>query len=223
MTERPTGITVSKLKGTFLSPFLFFWENGEEDIMNNVSPALKPNTKKRPGIVSNIYDWVETFVLALVVFTLVFTFAVRQVMVDGESMVPTLQDGNRLIISDICYTPHTGDIVVVQANSIRADKPIIKRVIATGGQTVDIDFTTWKVTVDGKVLDEDYINYLDGKVMYNAGGCSYPYTVNEGCVFVMGDNRNNSNDSRFCGEIDEKYIIGKAYLRLFPFDEIGVL
>ena len=171
----------------------------------------------------SLYDWVGTFVIALVVFTLIFTFAVRQVMVDGESMEPTLQHGNRLIISDIAYTPKTGDIVVVQANDIRPDKPIIKRVIATEGQTIDIDFDTWTVTVDGEVLDEDYIKYIDGRSMYNAGGCKYPYTVSDDCVFVMGDNRNNSNDSRYCGEINEKYIIGKAYIRLFPFDEIGML
>ena len=140
----------------------------------------------------------------------------------------TLYDKDRLIISDLFYTPDTGDIVVVQDTKESMFRgPIIKRVIATAGETVDIDFDTWTVTVTDKegnvtTLDEPYVNRVDGTMSNPSGSLvyphavTYPHTVAEGCVFVMGDNRNNSLDSRYVGDIDERMILGKAYIRIFP-------
>lgn len=179
-------------------------------------------------------DWVETFTVALCVVVLMFTFVFRIVTVDGESMMNTLHDGERLVISNIAYKPQIGDVVIISVPEYYGDNPLVKRVIATGGQTVDIDFENWIVTVDGEPLakdssgnptNESYINYIDGFPMYEAKNyskpISYPYTVPNGKVFVMGDNRNNSRDSRYFGAVDERYIIGKVYFRITPFSRIG--
>ncbi len=195
----------------------------------------KEQTKKA-NPAREIYDWAETFAVALTMVVLIFTFLCRFVTVDGHSMDKTLNHADRLIISDLCYTPKTGDIVVVHdTTEPHFQGPVIKRVIATEGETVDIDFGTWTVTVTDKegnvrVLDETYVNYIEGASMastspsiYYPHAPTYPHVVDEGCVFVMGDNRNASLDSRFVGDIDERMILGKAYLRLFPFNKIGLL
>ena len=188
----------------------------------------KPSSEKK-NISREMFDWVETFVFALVAVVIVFTFLFRLVTVDGRSMQPTLQDGDRLIISNLFYTPETGDIVVVQRDGTDT-APLIKRVIATGGQKVDIDFDAWKVTVIDKdgtkhVLEEDYINYIEGEPMRGGSAfdaSDYPVTVPEGYVFVMGDNRNDSSDSRSAsvGMLREEYIVGRALVRLFPLGSL---
>ena len=144
------------------------------------------------------YEWVRSLVGAVLVITLLFTFVVRLMGVDGHSMVPTLQDGDRLI---------------AYKESFDAE-PIVKRVIATEGQTVDIDFTLGRVFVDGELLQEDYVNDLT----YLDEGTQFPLTLGEGELFLMGDNRNRSSDSRDerLGAVDERLIIGKAVLLVFP-------
>ncbi len=194
--------------------------------------------------VRSVFDYVETFSVALSVLIVVFLFLFRYVAVDGDSMYPTLHGDpdlheemgldhmDQLIISDFLYTPKTGDIVVV--NTEASEKPLIKRVIATDGQKVRINFRTWEVEVDGVKLDETYINYepdvfmneAEMNVLYGVdenGVCSF--TVGKNKVFVMGDNRNNSRDSRFesIGEQDRSHILGKVILRLFPFSEFGTV
>ena len=136
-------------------------------------------------------------------------------------MLPTLVDKDRLIVSYLFYTPKNGDIVIVNNDNPALEKVIVKRVIATEGQTVDIDFDNGEVKVDGKVLQEDYINNL---TLLDEGGHSYPVTVPENCVFVMGDNRQNSLDSRDSrvGFVPEDEILGKVSLRIFPFSRFGV-
>ena len=135
--------------------------------------------------------------------------------VSGPSMIPTLQDGDRLLIvnSLLCGDYQTGDIVIARKESFD-ENPIVKRVIATEGQTVDIDFNLGRVYVDGEMLEEDYINDLT----YREEGTQFPLTVPEGEVFLLGDNRNHSNDSRdsTLGTVDKRLLIGKAVFLLFP-------
>lgn len=186
--------------------------------------------EKIPG--RDVYETVASLVSALLAVVLIFTFAVRLMGVSGPSMIPTLQNGDKLLVvnSLLCGDYEYGDIVIAQKDSF-SDDPIIKRVIATEGQTVDIDFVLGLVYVDGVRLDEEYINDLT----YLEEGTQFPLTVPEGSVFLLGDNRNHSNDSRDSrlGTVDERNIIGKAVLLLFPgkdyltgerdFSRIGLL
>ncbi len=161
------------------------------------------------------YEWLRSLVTAVLVVTLVFTFFVRLMGVSGASMLPTLQHGDRLIVlsSWLCGDFEYGDIVIARKESFDQE-PIVKRVIATGGQTVDIDFALGRVFVDGELLQEDYINDLT----YLEEGVQFPLTLGENELFLMGDNRNRSSDSRhyLLGAIDERLVIGKAVFRVFP-------
>lgn len=165
-----------------------------------------------------IIEWVASVITALVFVTVLFTYVVRVVSVDGDSMEPTLNTGDRVIISSLFYEPKAGDIVVISQPNEK-NKPLIKRIIAVGGQTVRIDGETGNVYVDGKIIDEDYIS---GKT-FELGDMTEEITVPDGHVFVMGDNREVSWDSRYeaVGTIDERYILGKAYLRVWPFSGFG--
>ncbi len=172
-------------------------------------------------------------VLVLTIFMLVYVLCFRTVVVSGSSMKDTLHDGDRLILisSFLYHEPGQGDVVVASKDSFRNGECIIKRVIATEGQTVDIHFDTGEVYVDGVLLDEEYIysgTYMDE-------GMRFPLTVADGCVFVMGDNRMDSLDSRnpVIGLIDCREILGRAVFLLLPgrdpvtgamdFGRIGVI
>ena len=163
----------------------------------------------------NLYEWTQALVCSVLTVVLVFTFLVRLIGVDGHSMVPTLQDGDKLLVvnSWLCGEYQYGDIVIAYKESFDAE-PIVKRVIATPGQTVDIDFTLGRVFVDGELLKEDYVNDLT----YLEEGTEFPLTLGEGELFLMGDNRNRSSDSRDSnlGPVDERLIIGKAVVLLYP-------
>ena len=170
---------------------------------------------------TEIYEWFEAIVFSVTVVILVFTFIFRIVGVDGGSMVPTLHNEDRVILTNLFYEPKAGDIVVC---ALPDRKPIIKRIIAMEGQSVDINYETDQVFVDGKELDQSYINEAD---IYppNGADVQFPITVPPGQIFVMGDNRNHSLDSRasVTGTIDKRYILGKAIFRIFPFNAIGPL
>ena len=167
---------------------------------------------------ADAYDWLQCLVTALIACILIFTFVARTVGVISVSMQPTLVEGDRLIISRLFFTPKYGDIVVIQKDSF-SSHPIIKRIIATEGQTVDIDFDAGIVYVDGEALEEPYTN----APTYEREEFLKPVTVPEGCVFVMGDNRNRSTDSRTStiGCVDTRCILGKALWRITPISKFG--
>lgn len=169
--------------------------------------------------IDDVLEITESVIFWIFVLRLAFMFIVGIAQVDGRSMVPTLQDGQKLIYYHLFYEPEDGDIVIVDNSGL--DKVIVKRVIATEGQTLDIDFNTGTVTVDGTVLSEPYINNL---TVNNTGAFEdeqYPLTIPEGHVFVMGDNRQNSTDSRHwqVGFIDKEEIVGKVVMRYNPLSE----
>lgn len=175
--------------------------------------------------VADAFEWVEMFAVYFAISVAVLLLLFRHCPVNGESMRDTLQNGDLLIVSLLGYTPEGGDIIVCQSETYGLDRPLVKRVIATAGQTVSIDYTDWTVTVDGEALEEDYILKREGFDMLRSNYLPETFTVPEGKVFVMGDNRNNSKDSRSSeiGFIDERYILGKVVLRLLPFSKFGSL
>lgn len=193
---------------------------------------MEEQEKKQRDGGKDLYEWVQALVCSVLAVVVLFTFVVRLIGVDGHSMVPTLQDGDRLLVlNSMLYDDYRyGDIVVLRKDTF-LEEPIVKRVIATEGQTVDIDFDMGAVYVDGTLLKEGYINELT----FLEEGTEFPLTVPEGSVFVMGDNRNHSSDSRDSrlGTVDTRYVIGKAVFLAFPgpdaytekrnFGRIGVI
>ncbi len=195
---------------------------------DQIEISKSPNKKLLAGIL----DYAELFVIAICVVIILFSGIVRICTVDGDSMKNTLKNGETLVVSDTFYTPDRGDIIVFHQtdNSFIADsnKPLVKRVIGVGGDTVRIDFTTWMITVTDKdgesfVLDEDYI-FLDPARSDSFSGVR-EYTVPEGSLFVLGDNRRNSLDSRYSnvGFVDARRVLGKVILRVAPISSFGVV
>ena len=170
-------------------------------------------------VIKELCDWVESAMVAVACVILVFTFVVRLAGVDGVSMLPTLEDNDRLAITRLGGELRQGDIVVVTIPN-RIGEPIVKRVIAAAGQTIDIDFESGIVFVDGIEIYEPYIAEPTN-LNYNM---YFPQTVPYGHVFIMGDNRNNSWDSRDTriGMVDNRYVLGRAIYRVFPYQRIGV-
>ena len=188
-------------------------------------PLNQEQQPQRAGtsFVRSALEWAETIVMAVVLVAVVFTFLARIITVDGRSMEPTYHNGDRVLVTKLAGAPQQGDVVIV-VNAL--EEPIIKRVIATEGQTVDFDPQQGEVVVDGEVLPgstfgiEDGITFLPdlpGQVL------EFPQTVPEGCVFVLGDNRGNTTDSGFVcvGMVDLRNILGKAVFQLYPFSQAG--
>ena len=184
---------------------------------------LTPDEIEKQEIASrkNIYDWIQCLASALIVRVVLFIFFIRVIDVKGTSMYPTLNNQDKMLVSDVFYRPKAGDIVVFKKDQYDPDKALVKRVIATEGQEINIDFDKGIVYVDGEPLEEDYINELTTTKLDFIG----PQTVPEGCVFVMGDNRNMSTDSRKSeiGMVDNRLIIGKVYCVIFPLSSFGLV
>ena len=207
--------------------------------------------KENKSIGREIFEWAYSIVIAIIIAFLIKGFLFDIVKVDGQSMFPTLEHNDRLIVTKLGYEPKQGDIIILDSNysaretyftmlaqnegaeKLSAVQKIkegfslpddlkkvyyVKRIIATEGQTVDI--RDGKVYVDGEELDEPYFS---GETYATDSVIKYPFTVSEDCVFVMGDNRGNSTDSRSSrlGEVNEGAILGKSQLRIFPFNSIG--
>ncbi len=185
---------------------------------------------KRLAILSAIYDYVEIFAISIIAVLLLFTFCARLCKVDGGSMKQTLQNKEMLITTNLFYTPEQGDIIVFHLSNDYYQEPLVKRVIATEGQTVEINLTEGVIKVDGEVYNDEHA-YISGgsydlrldfnkNYLYKANGNLYfAATVPKGHVFVLGDNRNGSSDSRTSrvGFISVDTILGKAVVRLSPF------
>lgn len=180
--------------------------------MNENVNAVRHEVKKDSDKLE-LYDWVQCIVAALVIGILCFMFIGRVIGVIGTSMVPTLQHDDQLIVSKLFFSPKQGDIVVFQAD-VFFDEPLVKRIIATEGQVVDIDFSAGVVYVDGIALEEKYT----AAPTMTREDFNGPVTVPEGCIFVMGDNRNASTDSRsrHVGMVDTRSILGKVYFIIIP-------
>ncbi len=205
----------------------FVEEKDAEEITPIKEKVVEKNESKK-SIIFSIFEWLDVVVASVVVVVILFTFVFRIVKIDGNSMNNTLIDGERVIITDMFYTPKRGDVVVISRNTENSTvvgsykEPIIKRVIATEGDIVDIDFSKGIVYVNNEPLKEEYIK----EPTYRMGDVKFPLVVKEDCVFVLGDNRNDSKDSRSSeigedGQVDVKYILGHAILRVFPLNKFG--
>lgn len=185
--------------------------------MNENKEPLTPQEKQQKDSME-VLDWLYSAVTAVVIAILLCAFVIRPIFVVGSSMVPTLEERDLILVSKLFYQPRYGDVVVLRKDSFMKNN-IVKRVIATEGQTVDIDFVEGVVYVDGTALDEPYVNSLT----LDPEDFTEPVTVPEGSVFVMGDNRNRSTDSRSArlGCVDERLVVGKALLRVTPLNKFG--
>lgn len=188
-------------------------ENQEQQIAEADAP-------RRPIPGTGLFEILTYIVGALLLFVVVTTFVGKIIEVDGSSMYPTLEDKEKMVVSNLFFEPQQGDIVIFTKKSF-SDNPLVKRVIATEGQTVDISLESGQVSVNGEILNETYINEITSVL----SDVEFPVTVPEGCIFVMGDNRNASTDSRasVIGMVDARCIIGKVYWIIYPFNKIGAV
>lgn len=197
----------------------------ETETDDSAVPAVKAEPDKNSPdtatkVAAAVFDIFEMFAICTAVILLLFSYVARFTVVEGGSMENTLHGNDYMIVQDIGYTPTRGDIVVIQNIDASIDNPIIKRVIAVEGDTVDIDASTWTVYVNGKALDEPYVNLEPG-----APVSDLHTVVEEGKIFVLGDHRNHSSDSRspLLGQVDERCVVGRAFLRVLPLDKFGIM
>lgn len=214
-------------------------EEYKESASADVTEASEDNTDKIPAkkrAAAEILDWFDTVVTSIVAIIVIFALVTRLSTVDGGSMKPTLYDQERLMITDFCYEPAYNDIVVLWTDNLfneltgEMGEAIVKRVVGLPGDTIRVDTEEGAVYRNGERLETEEIDgiiYEDGHMIqdYTTEPYSMEVTVPDGHIFVMGDNRNNSVDSRDgrVGLVDMNYIIGKAYLRVAPLERFGGL
>lgn len=198
-------------------------DDDEIERMNNIQPAEKNSAAK------SFYEWIDSFIISFVAVVIIFTFFIGKVKVDGESMMDTLLNEDQLIVTDFCYNPQRGDIVIVSRNPenssdsevLKQHQPLVKRVIAVEGDTIEIT-KDGKVLLNDEELDEPYIKDYEDHLGTPQEHLINKETVPEGCIFVMGDNRHNSHDSRTndIWMVDKRYVLGKVLFRIYPFEDI---
>ena len=214
----------------------YYEDDGGEGFPAPVLQADRKKTVREIGArrLDKAFDFIELFIFTLAAVLLITSFAFRHSLVSGNSMQNTLQNGDRLIISDLFYEPKYGDIVVVEDREADMTKPIVKRVIATEGQRVRV--TRYGIVVDGVLLEEDYVftdgvsysysldpfAFRDNETLIELPGLYYEFEVPEGEIFVLGDHRNDSRDSRFYGTVREDAILGRAILKFYPFESFEI-
>ena len=186
-------------------------------ITNQELPELTPQEKSR----REIYDWIYCLSVALIICVVIFAFFIRLIDVRGTTMNPTLNNNDKMLVSGLFYEPKVGDVVVFKKDEYDPERALVKRVIAVEGQVINMDFDRGIVYVDGVPLEEDYImEPTTNKIDFIS-----PQTVPEGCVFVMGDNRNASTDSRKkeIGMVDTRLILGRAYAVVYPLSQVRTI
>ena len=191
--------------------------------MNQNKPTKKKKEKVSPEVQARreAYDWIQSLISALLICVLVFVFVIRIMDVNGSSMSPTLINGDKVLVSGLFYEPDRGDIVVFKKDSYNDNKALVKRVIAVEGDVVNIDFDNGIVYVNGEAVEEAYLSVSTNTKLDFIG----PQTVPENCLFVMGDNRNASTDSRDkrIGMVDKRVVIGKVLMVVYPFSSFGTV
>ena len=184
----------------------------ERESVVKMQPENKKSAKRE------FFEWLQAIVIAVVLALVIRNFIFTVVRVDGQSMEPTLQHNDRMIVWRLGYEPEQGDIVIFNPPGYEDNIYWVKRVIATQGQRVEIDYNTSSVYVDGEKLDETYL----GETMRDLGFSYREVDVPEGCVFVLGDNRNHSSDGRVIGPVSIDRVIGKAVVRFWPFTNMDL-
>ncbi len=222
-------------KGVGVNMYSDDFNKDNEEIVNITSETIsetegEESPKEKMNWIKELRDWVVAIAIAVVVALVVRQYVFTLVKVQGQSMEPSLHNNDRLYVNRFFYTPEKGDVVIFKPAS-DPNRPYIKRVIATEGDTIYIDFRTGSVYVNDELIKEDYINgptrevgtYIASLIKDDNYSKDNPIVIQPGYIFAMGDNRNNSKDSRHIGPVPVKEIMGGAIFRFWPVSDVGTM